>query len=191
MISIGRTTRICCTCVAMLITAASLSYSQTLAKGKLQVAALDENTGVRFFYQPVDADYFHVPLVIHAVDPHDSRLNTAPMAAEGRVAYVSISDMRELLQALSQSKLSWQQSEKVEVFGSFKKLPITDTMEITVLSSKGTSQASLDSKNICETLQPIDSNLKAARAVWEFQRFRLNYRCSVPNFGFDSYPDHY
>jgi hypothetical protein len=150
---------------------------------------VDVNTAVRFFYQP-SGNYFHFPLVFRAVEQQDSRRNTAPMAAEGRTAYVSLSEMQQLMQDFATSDLSWQESEKVEALGSFRELEISDSLVITVTSSKGTAEASLNPKEICKTLKPLDSALKTPRALWEFQGFRLNYGCKVPGFVFDAYQDH-
>jgi hypothetical protein len=181
-------------CVSGLIlviaaTAAVMQSCQNYDKRFVLNSPVDENTAVRFFYQPA-GNYFHSPLVFRVVDQKDSRLNTAPMAVEGRTAYISLSEMRQLMQGLAHSDLSWRESEKVEVLGSFRKLDITDNMEITAVSSKGTAQATLNPQKICETLKPLDSALKTPRALWEFQGFRLNYGCKVPGFVYDAYPDH-
>lgn len=150
---------------------------------------VDENTAVRFFYQP-SGNYFHFPLVFRAIDQKDPRPNTAAMAAEGRTVYISLSDMRQLMQELADSELMWQESDKSETFESFRKLEISDNMVITVASSKGTAGARLNPTKICKTLKPLDSALKVPRALWEFQGFRLNYGCKVPGFVFDAYQDH-
>jgi len=189
MISINRTAQIFWLGLVVLMSTASLSFRQTVNKRNVLNSPVDENAIVRFFYQP-EGDYFHFPLVFRAVDQKDPRLNTAPMFVESRTAYISFSELRQLMQELAHSDLSWQESEKVEVLGSFKKLEITDNMEITVVSSKGTARATLNPKEICKTLMPLDSGLKTPRALWEFQGFRLNYGCKVPRFKYDAYPDH-
>jgi len=166
----------------------SVSSRQTIDKKNVLNSPVDENTAVRFFYQPA-GDYFHVPLVFRAVELKDPRLNTAPMAVEGRTAYVSLSEMQQLMQGLAHSDMAWQESEKVETLGSYKKLDITDDMAITAVSSKGTARASLTPKKICKTLKLLDSALKTPRALWEFQGFRLNYGCKVPGFRYGAYPD--
>jgi hypothetical protein len=43
--------------------------------------------------------------------------------------------------------------------------------------TKGTAKATIAPDKICETLAPLDSALLTPRALWEFQRFRLQYRC--------------
>jgi hypothetical protein len=176
---------------AMLTSTTSLRCHQTVEKKSVLDSPVDEKTAVRFFYNPSDGGYFHFPLIFRPVMPGDPRLNTAPMGTEGRTAYISFSEMQQLMQGLAHSDLSWQESEKVEVLGSFKKLAITDNLAITVVSSRGTARAALDTKRICEMFKPLDSALKAPRALWEFQGFRLNYGCKVPGFIYGAYPDHY
>jgi hypothetical protein len=191
MILIIRIASICWVWVALFTGTTSLAYSQAAGKGQELDYSVNANTGIRFFDQPIDGNYFHYPLVVRAVDEHDPRINTAPMAAEGRLVYVSLPEMQQLLKALAQSRVSWQRSEEVGMFGPSKELEITGTMVITVVSTKGTFKASLEPKKICGTLRPLDHSLYAPRAVWEFQRFRLNYGCKVRNFVYDAYPDHY
>jgi hypothetical protein len=87
--------------------------------------------------------------------------------------------------------LAWQESEAVEALGSYKKLPVSDDMEILVAFANGTAKAQITPKTICRTLKPLDAALKTPRALWEFQGFRLNYGCKVPGFKPDAYPDHY
>jgi len=163
---------------------------QNYDKRNVLNSPVDENAVVRFFYQPV-GDYFHFPLVFRVVDQKDPRLNTAPMLIEGRTAYISLPELQQLMQGLAHSVLSWEESEKVEALGSFKKLDITDNMEITVVSSNGTARTTLNPKKICKTLKPLDSAFKTPRALWELQGFRLNYGCKVPGFDYQAYPDHY
>jgi len=154
----------------------------------------DENTTVRFFYQPT-GEYFHFPLIFRAVGESDTRLNTAPMLEEGRTAYISSAEMRELTQRLARAGLKWKESQTVEALGSSKNLTRAglglDTMDVLVSSSKGSARATIAPKAICKTLKPLDPDLKTPRALWELQRFRLNYGCKVPGFKYDAYPDHY
>ena len=151
---------------------------------------VNENTAVRFFYQPVPSDVFHFPLVFRPVGEADPRLNTAPMREEGRTAYISFAEMRALLDKLAQADLTWQESEKVEALGSYKTIEDRNDMEVFVTCSKGTARALIAPKAICKSLTPLDDALKTPRALWELQIFRLNYNCKVPGFPYDAYPDH-
>lgn len=62
--------------------------------------SLDENTVIRLFYQP-PGDYFHAPLVFRVADEGNVLLDTSPMLEEGRTAYVSLAEMRELARKLA------------------------------------------------------------------------------------------
>jgi hypothetical protein len=154
---------------------------------------VDEAAIVRFFYYP-PGDYFHFPLVLRAVKPTSSLLDTAPMREEGRTAYISLADMQRLVRALSRSDLVWKHTAAVEPLGPFKKLALTgigvSTMQILVENSNGTATALVAPKNICQTLAPLDSAFSLPRVLWEFQLLRWGYHCRVPGFKRDAYPDH-
>jgi hypothetical protein len=161
---------------------------QSQEKGFVFNSPVGEDTAVRFFYQPV-GDYFHHPLVFRAVEKGDPRLDAGPMSAEGRIDYISVPEMQQLLQDLAHANLTWQESEKVETLGTFKELQITDTMEILVVTAKGTAKAQVRPTKICETLKSLDSVLTTERDLWEFQAFRIGYDCKIPGFKYDAYPD--
>lgn len=177
----------------VLVTATAIgafAFQWVPGKKLLLGCSADETTAIRLFYNN-ESDYFHFPLIFRAVEQRDPHLNTAPMVAEGRTVYISQTEMQSLLRGLAQLDLPWQESEKVETLGSFKRLrPWSDSMEILVACSKGTARVKVDPKKICKTLKPLDSALKTPRALWEFQRFRLNYGCQVPGFQYGAYPNH-
>ncbi|MHB8486278.1 MAG: hypothetical protein ACYDCM_11225 [Candidatus Acidiferrales bacterium] len=176
--------------ILLMAAGAGVLGSQWIPSKKLLLECpADETAAIRFFYNS-GPDYFHFPLIFRAVSQGDPRLNTAPMGVEGRTAYISRTEMRQLIQKLAHSDASWQESEKVEALGSFKQLRSSDSMEILIVCSKGTTRAKVDPKTICETLKLLDSALKTPRALWEFQLFRQGYGCHVPGFNPDAYPDH-
>jgi hypothetical protein len=160
-------------------------------KGFVLNSPVGENTAVRFFYDPPLSDYFHFPLVFRAVEKSSPLLNTAPMTAEGRTAYISLVEMQQLMQVLAHSNLAWHESEEVEILGSFKRLQISDGMAVLVVSPMGTAKSQIRPTKICETLKPMDSAIESQHALWEIQAFRLNYGCQVQGFNRDAYPDHY
>jgi hypothetical protein len=139
----------------------------------------NKDTAIRFFYNP-PGDYFHFPLIFRPVDETDPRRNTAPMTTEGQTAYISFAEMHRLMEGLARSGLSWKNSERVEVLGSYKHLLPLDNMEVLIICPKRTASAKLAAKEICETLALLDSTLKTPRALWEFQAFRIGYGCKVP-----------
>jgi hypothetical protein len=176
--------------VAVLASTTSSSFQKTVDKNSVLDSPVDENTAIRFYYNPA-GNYFHVPLIFRPVSPGDPRLDTATIGTEGHTTYISLQEMQQLTQGLGHSDLSWQESEKVEPLGPFKQLPPwADRMEILEVRSRGMAKTSLDPKTICETLQPLDSALKSPRALWEFRGFRVNYGCRVSRFNADAYPDH-
>jgi hypothetical protein len=153
---------------------------------------VDERTAVRFFFQPA-GDYFHHPLVFRVGEEGSRQLHSAPAQEEGHTAYISISEMRDLVELLARSGLSWQESETVEVFGSSKKLSFAgiglETMDVRAVSTAGTAKAQVSPKDICTILKPLDAALKGRRVLWEFQGFRINYGCKVPGFKYGANGD--
>jgi hypothetical protein len=177
--------------VALLPAPASHSISQDTKDDKAVVFPVDEKTAVRFFFQPDDGNYFHFPLVFRSVSQGDPRLNTAPMADEGRTVYISDSEMRQLLRGLAHSELSWTESASVQMLGPARKLEKSQDMIITYVSANASATASVRKNKICATLKGLDPAIKTPRALWEFQRFELDYNCKVLGFVYDAYPDHY
>jgi hypothetical protein len=190
MVSTSRIAQICWLPLVVSISATSLGYAQTTGDGHVLNSPGDESVAVRFFLQAT-GDNFLVPLVFRAVDQKDPRLNTAPILDSGRTAYISLSEMQQLLPALAHSGLLWREAGTVEILGSFRLLQPAADMDITIVSSHGTARAALDPKKVCNTLRPLDSALKTPRALWEFQLFRTAYGCKVPRFNYDAYPDHW
>lgn len=151
---------------------------------------VDQATAVRFFYNPEGTNYLHGPLVLRVVPAGDPRLNTAPMTNQGRTAYVSPADMKGMLRALAHSGASWTVSSRVEPLGDIGSL-IREPFPLHILAvcSRGTARAKVYPPKICSTLAPLDSALKTPRALWEFQLLRTGYKCNVPGFNWDLYPE--
>jgi hypothetical protein len=178
-------------CFLLLVTFASAprSSSQATSQGHTLTLPADKDSVVRFFYQPDHNNYFHVALLFRVVDENDPRRNTAPVFDVGRTAYISISEMRKLLTALSAASLSWEESTTVEGLETYKTIHSYRGMGVKILSSKGTAKATIQADKICETLAPLDGALRTPRALWEFQLYRLQYDCRVPSFDPKAYPD--
>lgn len=150
----------------------------------------DMSTAVRVFWNPPDGGYFHFPLIFRTVKQTDSRLNSAPMTDEGRIAYISLGEMSQLIQALAHLDLAWEHLGRAEDLGNYRDLQPENEMEILVICSKGRAKAMLSAKRICVTLKPLDEMLKTPRALWEFQLFRQGYGCKVSGFNQQAFPDH-
>ena len=163
--------------------------SQTARQDQALTFPAGKDSVVRFFCQPPDGEYFHVALLFRVVEKKDRRWNTAPVFDEGRTAYISVSEMRQLITALSATHLSWDESTKVGGLETFKTIHSDGGMSIKVLSAKGTAKAAIEPKKICETLAPLDHALQNPRALWEFQLFRSQYHCRVPNLNPNAYPE--
>ena len=154
---------------------------------------VDTKTIVRFFYVPPPPPIIHeyIPLLLQAVGEKDPRRGTAPGRDEGRTVYISLAEMREVVQILNDSRLSWDTSKEVRVppSGIERQWPVG--MEIIVYFSTGTARTEISRGKLCATLAPLDAALRD-RALWEFQFFRTHYECNVPGFDRDKYyADHF
>lgn len=180
--------RICLIIVFAFVIAAK-GACQDKSQGHALTFPAGKNSVVRFFYQPQDNNYFHVPLVFRVVDNQDARWNTAPVFDVGRTAYITLSEMLQLVASLSRSSLAWHESTKVENLETYKTIHSYGGMGVTVLSVDGTAKATIEPSRICDTLASLDAVLQTPRALWEFQLFRMQYHCQVPNFDPKAYPD--
>ncbi len=149
----------------------------------------DETTAVRFFF-PGEGEWFHPPLILHVVEGGDTRLKTAPYLPAGRTAYITLSEMQNLLKGLSQLKLDWSESRDTETFGSPFDLPHVYAMRITVVSSEGAARTQFAPSKTCETLASLDATLTSPRALWEFRALLVDDGCKISGFVPDAYPDH-
>jgi hypothetical protein len=150
---------------------------------------VDKNTIIRIFYLPPES-YLRPPLIFRVAGKNDPRLGTAPINILGRTPYISLSEMQNLVTALADWNLSWQQSKKLETPKKIETRKMTDKMEVKVFSSSGTDRVLVDPKQLCERLAPLDAALKQPRALWEFQSFRVDYGCHVSGFDRNAFPEH-
>ena len=150
---------------------------------------VDKDSVVRFFFIPAYIAYFPGPLLFRVVEENDPRWNTAPPSEVGRSAYISLSEMRGLFAALSAESLSWEELPKIEELETYKTIRNDGRMDIKILSSGGTAKSGIPPKQMCETLARFDPALRTPRALWEFQFFRQQFDCRVPNFDPKAYHD--
>lgn len=172
------------------LTSERWAYSQAANQGHDLTLPAGKDSVVRFYCQPPESEYFHVALLFRVVEKTDPRWNTAPVFDEGRTAYISLSEMHQLMIKVGHLSLRWDESTKIESLEAYKTIHSHGYgMDIKVLSAKGTAKATIKPSKICETLAPLDSALLTPRALWEFQNFRLPYHCPVPGYNPDAYPE--
>lgn len=151
---------------------------------------VDNSTVVRFYYHPLNANRYVYPLVLRVAAANDERMKVAPVLAEGRNVHISLSEMQELVARMTRSITMGQQTNGVEVLEDYQMIPVTLTMDVLVIFSRGAARGAIQSENICKTLGALDSAIKTPRGHWEFQRFRLYHGCRVPEFDDTKYNDY-
>lgn len=177
--------------LALILASAPWTSSQVANQRHALTLTADKDSVVRFFFVPAYIAYFPGPLVFRAVEENDPRWNTAPVTDVGRTAYISLSEMRELFAGLSAEPLSWEESPKIEELETYKTIRSDGHMDIKILSSGGTSKSGIPPKQMCESLSRLDHAFRTPRALWEFQFFRQQFDCRLPNFDPLAYHDRY
>lgn len=172
----------------LVLIATHSSFSQPANEPVPLTLTADKDSAVRFYFVSSTNNYFHVPIVFRVVADNDPRLNTAPLIEEGRTCYISLSEMRAFFAALSSEALSWDESKTMEKLGPSKDVRGDGRMDIKILTSAGTAKSGIPTKQMCDTLQRLDSALQSPRAVFEFQHFRWEFGCKIPNFDPKKYP---
>ena len=170
-----------------------ISYgAQAQDESSLSGLTIDGSIAVRFFFQPANADSSRPALIFRVARKNDSNSNSAPIDRQGRSAFVSLDEMKELLGLLQGTSIHWRVSrEREEMLPFMKLLQPTKDMIVTVFATNGTASASIPSKSLCAILTKLDPAIKTPRASWEFALFRRMYHCKVPEFDVSAYPDHY
>jgi len=189
MTGISHSVQFVCLSFIAALTSAQLASGQTTTQGHALTLATSKDSVVRFFYQPPGGEYFHVALLFRVVKKSDSLWNSAPVVDEGRTAYISLSEMQQLMSKLTRLPLHWSASAQREALETYANIHSYRGMGIKVLSANGTAKATIAPDEICKTLGALDGALQTRRALWEFQFFRLQYHCQVTNFNFNAYRD--
>lgn len=150
----------------------------------------ETGTVVRFFYLPPES-YAHPPLIFRVTSPGDKRLGSAPIVnMGGRTPYISSEEMENLIQGLKHTGLTWKQSTSAKLVSPIPTREMTDRMEISIFFTDHPTQAHVSPSELCQTLSGLDKVFIQARALWEFQLFRVEYSCTVPGFNRDAFPQH-
>jgi hypothetical protein len=172
------------------LTSGPLTSGQDASQGHALTLKAGKESVVRFFYQPPKGHYFHDPLIFRVVEENDPRWNTTAYSDVGRTAYVSLSDMQQLITNLGHLSLQWDESAEVEGLETYKTIQMYGYgMAIKVLSVEGTAKATIEHDKTCETLARLGGALLTPRALWEFQGFQLDYHCRVPSYDPDAYSE--
>lgn len=167
-----------------------LAYGQSAPAHHSLNIPVNDNTAVMFFYLPANS-YLHPALIFRVAKPGSPLLDTAPIVNRGgRTPYISIREMRNLVQLLSRSDLSWRRFKRVEVPRAPSFNETTGKLEIKIFSSDVTALSLSNPDKLCHTLAPLNAALKQPRARWEFQLFLVDYHCQVAGFDRKAYPEH-
>jgi hypothetical protein len=164
------------------------SYGQ--ARDALNVFGppVNRRTAVRFFFN--GDNHFHPALIFRVVNRHDVRLNTAPLLNQGRTVYITADEMEKLLRGL-QAMTGWKESQQRIKFGDDIWISPVYALVVLVDSSRGSAQAGFYPDKMCQMLRPLDAAFVTPRALWEFQFCREDFKCNIPGFNYQAYPDHY
>jgi hypothetical protein len=150
-------------------------------------APVDQSSAVSFFWFGDMDSHFRQPMNFFVVPASDRRLHTVEIdharhANGGWNAYMTVSETENLIAHLKHPRLLWSDSGRREVLkGSFQRAN-SGSMDITVLSSKGTAKAYIRIAEMCDQLALLDSAMPTRRILWQFQLLRVDDGCAVPGF---------
>ncbi len=145
-------------------------------------STVDENTVVRFYYEPLLRDHYIYPLVLRVGADDVDKMQSAPILTEGLTVCISLSEMKDLVAAIIKSVNMPIQTNHSEVLGAFEFLPEMREMDVVIIYSKGAARGSIAPKDICTKLSLLNSTVKSPRAKWQFELFRVHYACHVHDF---------
>jgi len=160
----------------------SLAYAQSLA------VPVNKYTVASFSFSPPQ-NYTHPAMLFRVVDQDDTRLNTAPMLDQGRTVFISLEEMKRLIERLTVMQLAWHRSAQTEL-PSIGHSEVSNEMRIRVYDSTGSFLALLSPRDLCASLASLNDAIKQPRALWEFRLFQREYGCKIPGFNRDAYPNH-
>jgi hypothetical protein len=157
--------------MAMLLAVATLSgvlraQSPTgTGKSLFGGCARAEDVAVRFYYNPMmnEPSLSPGPLIFLPVSSEDPRLNTRP----AWILYVTHSDLRNVLDILTQSKLEWKESNlPIRLVVDPFDLPQGhhDFMQAAISCPAGSATAEIEAKQVCGLLSNISEMLRSPKA---------------------------
>lgn len=134
-----------------------------------------EDVVVRFYYEPMVNEPTNIspgPLILMPVSSQDPRLGTKP----AWIVFVTLTDLRRVLQVLAQAPLSWKESPSprqlvVEPFALPN--PHHDSMEVAVTTSNESATAELKASRVCNMLADLSNaitNMKARDGITFYRR---------------------
>ena len=141
-----------------------------------------EDVVVRFYYEPMVNEPTNIspgPLILMPVSSQDPRLGTRP----AWILYVTLADMRRVLQVLDRASLSWKESPNPkQLVGSAFELPHPhhDSMEVAATTSTESAIAEVVGSNACNLLSDLSSELTNANARDSFAFYRRTVSCLPP-----------
>ena len=159
----------------------------------LQDCSQRSEFAIRFFYVPLDSDYFRHPRILRQVPDDDPQLGTAPLVErQGYNIYVTSTEMSAILEKLRQSRLQWMvKQQPTTLERNPLEAKVSDpwkAMEVTATCSSGSAIGKIRPQTICPHLAKIGGALHSRRAAWEWQRYRLDLGCRVSGFNPKEFP---
>jgi hypothetical protein len=177
----------CLPVVAALFLTANISHAQD--QRPVSKLTVDGNTAIRFNFRRANANYVLPALIFRVTDAGSSNWDTAPIDRYGRSAFISVVEIRSLLQGLDKSRIFPQLSSTIEPIEPFEETPLSENLVVTIYASDGRATASILPKRICESLARLNDLIERKRAHWEFEYFRLGCGCKVSGHNYDAYPN--
>jgi hypothetical protein len=142
---------------------------------------------VSFFWFGDMESHWRDPMNFYVTSANDPKLHTVSiehgLSSRGWETWVTASEMRTLLDRLSNSGLEWTDSKTVAPFKSWtKRTDGHDSFDITVISAKGTARVGIRLARMCDELLRLDSAMPTPRLRWQFQTLRWDDGCIIAGY---------
>jgi hypothetical protein len=167
--------------------------AQTSRQSVVLRSPIDLTTAVSFFWSGDMESHWREPMNFYGASAGDPKLHTVSiehgLSSRGVDTWITTSEMKTLLERLSESSLRWTDSKTVVPFKPWsKRTDGHDSFDITVISSKGTASASIRLARMCDELLAFDSVMPTARLRWQFQTLRWDDGCIIAGYDNEAKP---
>lgn len=139
-----------------------------------------DDVALRFYYNPMvnEPNLSPGPVIFLPVSSQDPRLGTRP----GWSLYITLADLRNVLEVLVNSHLAWKESDSprqlvVDPFALPQ--PHHTSMEVAVSCPTGSAAAEVDAPRVCPLLSEVYGALANPRARQAFAHWTGSVDCVV------------
>lgn len=147
-------------------------------------APINERTALRFYWFGDIDSHFRNPIDFYAVPAADRRLHSVDFSSPDTVStFITAAEMKNLIETLKSRNLNWFDSHGREDFSrDWRHRGGDGFLDITFVTRDSTTKTHIRIARMCDELAKFDSVMATPRILWQFQTFRWDNGCVVPNY---------